>query len=84
MNEICKEYQDQCGSSQSSKKLKVEMAFINCMSFQNAEDVYTRIIEELRTASDPFSGDIKSQLDQLFTKRKMMYPSHSFKPPNVI
>jgi len=73
MNEIYKEYKENCESSQSTAKPSMEMAFINCMSFQNAEDVYARIIEELKSSS-PSSGEMKSQLDQLFNKRKnMMY-----------
>ena len=80
MNEIYKEYKENCESSQSTAKPSMEMAFINCMSFQNAEDVYARIIEELKSSS-PSSGEMKSQLDQLFNKRKnMMYipPSKQF------
>jgi len=78
MNEIYKEYKETCESSQSTVKASMETAFINCMSFQNAEDVYTRITEELRTSS-PSSGDAKYRLDQLFNKRKtMMYIPPSY------
>jgi cell division control protein 6 len=62
MNEIFSEYKD-CPSTQ-----KTNMTFINCMSFEKAEDVFDRIIEE-------FNGNtefVEAQLESLFIKRKTM------------
>jgi cell division control protein 6 len=69
MHEIYTEYQE-CESNS-----KLDMAFINCMSFERAEEVFERIIET-------FKGDVSfvdAQLESFFIKRKTMtYVSHNF------
>lgn len=61
MNEIFTEYRD-CSS------IAMDMAFINCMSFDKPDEVFERIIEE-------FGGHVPStepQLDSFLIKRKTM------------
>ena len=68
MNEVFIEYQD-CSSTE------IDMAFINCMSFERPEEVFERII-------GTFGGDVSAvdtQLDSLFIKRKTM----SYVLPNI-
>jgi cell division control protein 6 len=67
MHEIYSEYQE-CESNS-----KTDMAFINCMSLERAEEVFDRIIET-------FNGDVSfidAQLESLFIKRKTMTYVHS-------
>jgi cell division control protein 6 len=68
MNEIFSEYKE-CPSRQ-----KADMAFINCMSFENPEEVFDRIAEEFNTNT----GSFDSQLEYLFLKRKTI----SYEPPS--
>jgi len=62
INEIYAEYQE-CPSMEG-----VEMAFINCMSFSRAEEVFDRIIEDFGGNA----GFIDAQLERLFLKRSTM------------
>jgi cell division control protein 6 len=65
MTEIFEEFRS-CPSSTD----KANMAFINCMSFERAEEVFDRIIEELGTGKA--KGPVDSQLEKLFLKSKSM------------
>ena len=60
MNEIYADYQ----SCESNKR--VEMAFINCMSFERPEEVFERIIG----SCGDNCGNVENHLDQIFIKRK--------------
>ena len=45
-----------------------DMAFINCMSFAKPEEVFERVVEAFKGKS----GNVDTQLDALFIKRKTM------------
>ena len=62
MNEIFLEYKA-CPSTP-----KVDMAFINCMSFEKADDVFDRIIEEFNADGN----SVEEKLEHLFINRKTM------------
>lgn len=62
MNEIYSEYQN-CQNIEG-----VDMTFLNCMSFDRAEEVFDRIIEGFNGNA----GFIDAQLEHLFIKRKTM------------
>jgi cell division control protein 6 len=61
MNEIVAEYRE-CPSNM------IDLAFINCMSFDKPDDVFERIIEELGGKI----SDVDSELEMLLIKRKIM------------
>ena len=74
MNEIFSEYRE-CPS-----KPQIDLAFINCMSFEKADDVFDRILEEF----DGTTQNVDAQLEYLFIKRKTMSYEHIFdKATNV-
>ena len=62
MNEIFAEYQ-MCPSMR-----RVDMTFINCMSFTRADEVFDRIIEDFGDDA----GFVDAQLERLFLKRTTM------------
>jgi Cdc6-like AAA superfamily ATPase len=65
MTEIFGEFKS-CPSNKA-----VKTAFVNCMSFERAEEVYERIMEECGTAK---KGAVDALLEKLFLKSKsMMY-----------
>lgn len=61
MNEIVAEYRE-CPSN------VIDLAFINCMSFDKPDEVFERIIEELGGKI----SDVDSELESLLIKRKTM------------
>jgi predicted ATPase len=66
MTEIYGEFKS-CPSNEDLK-----MAFVNCMSFARAEEVFERIIEECGMVK---KGGVDTLLEKLFLKSKsMMYP----------